>query len=99
MVTSARIKRELTIAAVLLLIGLVPVPIAVYFVGQAVVGPYEGAAGLFGIMGQIVADLTGFRLGAWILVLSPYLIIQLLRVAIHAQRNRRSDVTRVTDFE
>jgi hypothetical protein len=83
---NARVKYELKLAAVMLFIGLVPVPVAVYFVGQAVVGPYEGASGLFGLIGQIGSDLAQARLAAWILVLSPYAIVQLLRAATHRRR-------------
>ena len=93
----SQIKYELALAVVMLVIGLVPVPIAVYFVGQAVVGPYEGDGGLIGLIGQIGADLLRLRLAAWTLVLSPYLIVQLLRAVAHWRRIKRDDVTRVTD--
>ena len=99
MLTGTRIKRELILAAVMLAIGLVPVPIAVYFVGQTVVGAYEGDGGVLGLLGQIGSDLVALRLAAWILVLSPYLIVQLLRALTLGWRNRRDDVTSVTDFE
>ena len=93
----SRVKYELALAGVMLLIGFVPVPIAVYFVGQAVVGPYEGDGGLVGLISQIGTDLIRLRLAAWTLVLSPYLIVQLLRAVAHWRRSKRDDVTRVTD--
>jgi len=96
-ISKAQLTRELTIAGVLLIIGLVAVPIAVYFVGQTVVGPYEGDGGLLGLLGQVWTEFFDFQLGAWILVLSPFVIVQLLRAVVYRQRNRRSDVTDVTN--
>jgi hypothetical protein len=97
--TSARIRYELLLAGVMFVIGLVPVPVAVYFVGQVIVGPYEGETGLLGLIGQIASDLVSFRPGAWILVLSPYLIVQLLRTLTLGWRKRPRDVTNVTESE
>lgn len=62
-----------------LFIGLVVLPVAVYFVGQAIFGDYGG-----GGYGRFYSDLSGrFRAGdvaAWFLVLSPYLGWQTLRL-------------------
>ena len=99
MTVRARITRELTIAGVMLIIGLVAVPIAVYFVGQTVVGPYEGDGGLVSLIGQVWTEFLDLRVSAWILVLSPYAIVLLLRAAIARRPHRRTDVTDVTDFE
>lgn len=96
---NARVKYELKLAAIMLVIGLVPVPVAVYFVGQAVVGPYEGANDLLGLIGQVGSGLVQLQLAAWILVLSPYAIVQLLRVAMRGRRHTRNDVTDVTDSQ
>ena len=90
------LKRELIVAGVLLAVGLLVLPPAVYLVGQEVVGNYESEAGLIGLLGQIWSDFVSLRLGAWLLVLSPYAIVQLLRLALLAKR-RRHDVTEVTN--
>ena len=99
MIARARIARELTIAGVMLIIGLLAVPIAVYFVGQTVVGPYEGDGGLFSLLGQVWTELLDLRVSAWILVSSPYAIVLLLRAAVSRRPHRRIDVTDVTDSE
>lgn len=58
-----------------LLCGLGLLPVLVYVVGEAVVGPYQGRAGLASFLGSIYADLVRFELGAWILVTTPSLIV------------------------
>ncbi|MGD1976256.1 MAG: hypothetical protein PVI25_07110 [Gammaproteobacteria bacterium] len=85
------IRRELILAGVLLPIGFFVLPVAIYFTGQALLGDYsqEGAG-----VGQLYADIfgdlaTGF-LPAWVLVLSPWLGIQLLRLAALPVKRKRS---------
>jgi hypothetical protein len=84
------IKRELLIAVVLLAIGLAALPAAIYFVGQQIMGPYESEAGLTGLMDQIWADLMTGAPHAWLLVLSPWLVIQTARLAMRAGRRRKT---------
>jgi len=92
------IKRELSLLVGLLLTGLIAIPIAVYWVGQQIVGPYEGSGGLMDLIGQIFGDLWSLRLSAWSLVLSPYLIVQCLRAAAYIYR-RSGNVSSVTNSE
>lgn len=94
---SSTLKRELIVAGVLIAIGLLVLPVAVYLVGQEVVGDYESDAGLIGLLGQIWSDFVSLEPGAWLLVLSPYAIVQLLRFALLVMKRRRRDVTEVTD--
>lgn len=79
--TSVRktITREAGLLVALLLVGLLLLPVAVYFVGQAIFGDYGG-----GSFGHFYAGLSG-RIraadpAAWLLVLSPYLGVQTLRL-------------------
>ena len=72
-------KREVAIAAGLLAFGLIVLPFAVYLVGQRVLGEYGEGDGALALAESIWRDLLSFRLAAWILVLSPYLTIQLAR--------------------
>lgn len=84
-------KTELMLAAILLTFGLVALPAAVYWVGQFVVGGYESEAGLAGLVGAIWDGLGQGHIAAWILVLSPYVTVQLLRAAFRLLRpSRRS---------
>lgn len=79
--TASAFKFELVLAATLLCVGLIVLPVAVYWVGQFVVGEYENDGGILGLLGAIWSDLGRGRIPAWILVLSPYVVIQLLRLA------------------
>jgi hypothetical protein len=72
-------QREVALAAGLLAVGLLALPFAVYVVGQQVLGEYGDGAGPLALAESIWLDLLSLRLPAWILVLSPYLTIQLAR--------------------
>ncbi len=76
-----RLRKQILIAMMLLGFGLLPLPVIVYWIGTQVVGPYEVESGLWALVGNVWGDLTSGNPFAWILVLSPYLIIQLLRLA------------------
>ncbi len=91
---SSRPLRETLLALVLLAVGLFALPAAVYLVGQEIIGPYE--AGLAGFYDAIGNALIAGNPYAWILVLSPYLSVQLLRLLLRLRRARRS-VNQVTN--
>ena len=76
---AANWRREVAIAAGLFAFGLLALPFAVYLVGQRVLGEYGDGIGPFALAESIWLDLLSLRLPAWILVLSPYLTIQLAR--------------------
>ena len=90
-------KKELFLALVLLIIGLVLLPIGVYWVGGNLAGDYQGD-GLWGLFKHIALDLSRGGLFAWALVLSPYLVVQLVRLAVAVFRSG-SDVTEVSISE
>jgi hypothetical protein len=71
-------KRELTIAAALLAGGLFVIPVAVYLVGQRLFGEYVDG-GVLTLAEKIWGDFLTLRPAAWVLVLGPYLAVQLLR--------------------
>jgi hypothetical protein len=79
-------RREAAIAAACVAFGLVVLPFAVYLVGQRVLGEYAADSGALGLAENIWRDFLSLRLPAWFLVLSPYLTLQLLRVARRAWR-------------
>ncbi len=93
--TKSWLRRELLLLAALLSCGLLPLPVVVYWFGSRVVGEYSAESGLWGLIGHIWSDLATGNVLAWILVLSPYLIIQLLRLGRVLWRHKRgvSDVT------
>jgi hypothetical protein len=84
--TQTELKKELTIAAVLLGFGLIAVPFAIYWVGQQLIGEYTPDGGLLDLAESIWWDLLQLRVSAWTLVLSPYLIVQLGRLTRFAWR-------------
>ena len=72
-------QREVVLAAWLIGFGLLALPFGVYVVGQRILGEYGEGLGPFALAESIWLDLLSFRVAAWILVLSPYLTIQLAR--------------------
>lgn len=74
-------RREVAIAAGSLAFGLIVLPFAVYMVGERVLGAYAADSGALGLGESIWRDFLSLRLPAWILVLSPYLTLQLVRAA------------------
>ena len=76
-----RFKKELILAAIFVGCGLLLLPPAVYWVGAQVVGEYANDGGVWTLMVNVWSDLIHGSLLAWILVLSPYLIVQSLRLA------------------
>ncbi len=82
---SKPVLREVLLFAVLGAFGLIVLPIAIFYVGGLVFGDY-GGDGFGQFFESILAKLgRGDRL-AWFLVLSPYIVIQLLRIAMLAWR-------------
>jgi hypothetical protein len=84
-------RRELILGAVLLAVGVLLLPPAVYIVGQRVFGEYAENAGIVDLELAIWRDLGALSLPAWILVLSPYLVIMLLRLAHSRWKPPRSE--------
>ncbi len=77
---ASTLKSELVLATLLFCFGVALLPVAIYWVGQFVVGPYHDKAGLEALFGAIWADLGHGAYAAWILVLSPYISVQLFRL-------------------
>ncbi len=73
------LTKELAILAILLFFGLVLLPIAIWFVGKTVFGAY-GGAGYIDFFGTLSGKIRSGDLVAWFLVLSPYLVWQIIRL-------------------
>lgn len=79
------LKRELLLLLALLLAGVLLLPPAVYFVGQAVFGDFAG--GGFGAFYRgLFERLRNGEYMAWFLLLAPYLGVQTLRGTVLAWR-------------
>ncbi len=84
------LRRELILAGILVAVGALLLPLAIYFTGQALLGPYSDEGhGLRRLYGDIFGDLAAGFLPAWLLVLSPWLGIQCLRLALIPLRGSR----------
>lgn len=79
------LKREAALFIGLLFFGLVIMPIGIWFVGKAVFGAY-GGAGYVDFFGNLSAKIRAGDTVAWFLVLSPWLVWQVLRLAVAAWR-------------
>lgn len=80
-----RATKEIAFLAGLLFLGIVVLPIIVYQVGQTVFGAYAGA-GFSDFFGTLSAKIRSGDGVAWLLVLSPYLGWQCLRLMVFGWR-------------
>jgi hypothetical protein len=83
-----RTLKEMLLALALIAFGLLCLPALIYVVGQLIIGEYEaGFAGFYQAIGTALA--AGNRY-AWMLILSPYLVVTLIRLWLWLRRQRRS---------
>lgn len=73
------LTRELALLTILLFVGFVLLPIAIWFIGGALFGDY-GGHGYGDFFGTLSAKIRSGDRVAWFLVLSPYLGVQCLRL-------------------
>lgn len=81
-------KREGFAALLLIVFGVAALPALVYLVGQEILGSYEGPDGLLSLYGAILESLVRGQIATWVLVLSPYLFILLIRLFVAVRRRR-----------
>ena len=79
------LKKEAALFCGLLFLGLVVLPFAIWFVGQAVFGAY-GGAGYGDFFGTLSGKIRNGDLVAWFLVLSPWLVWQIARLMVFGWR-------------
>ena len=81
----SRIGRELLLLGTALLLGLIGVPLATWFVGNRILGPYvhgsNAHAGPMALLGDFFAGLGQGALSFWVVALGPVLIIGFVRLA------------------
>jgi len=77
--------KELALFLTLLFFGFVLVPIAIYYVGQNVLGQF-GGYGYGDFFGTLSSKIRSGDATAWFFILSPYLVWQTLRLTLHAWR-------------
>ena len=79
-----RARNETLLFLYLFLAGVVALPILVYAVGSTLFGDY-GGTGFSAFYGSLHRDLRSGQLAGWFLVLSPYLLWQIVRGTLHLQ--------------
>lgn len=83
-----KLAREALLALGLIAVGLIALPALVYFVGQRVVGVYaDGMPGFYAAVGDALIAGNFF---AWILILSPYICILLIRCFFWLRPSRQT---------
>ena len=80
------LKKEILLALWLVGLGFFALPPAIYWVGQQVVGEYEGGNGVWGLTLDLWSGVVNANPMALLLVLSPYFIIQTLRISRRLRR-------------
>ncbi len=75
------VKRELVLAASMVGLGAFLLPGAVYVVGQAVVGEYPAEGGVLALAVDVWMEAVRGSPLALVLMLSPYGVVQLLRLS------------------
>jgi hypothetical protein len=81
-------KRELAIAAALFGLGFLALPFAIYWVGTALIGEYAPDAGAMTLAERVWTDLLALEPFTWVLALSPYVIVSLVRLVRRVWRAR-----------
>ena len=79
------VVKESALLLGLLFLGFIIMPIAIYWVGQDVLGEF-GGHGYADFFGSLSAKIRSGDLVAWFFVLSPYLAWQTLRLTLFAWR-------------
>lgn len=90
------LRREAIILSALLAFGVLVMPFAIYLVGSRVIGEYRPDANAASLAVDLWGALAGGSWAAWLLVASPYLVVQALRAARALWRGRKP-VTHVTN--
>jgi hypothetical protein len=79
------VRRELIIFGSALLFGLIGVPLAIWFVGNRILGPYTHGtnthAGPMALLGDFFVGLSHGAISYWVVALGPAVIIIFVRVA------------------
>ncbi len=75
-----------------LLLGLLVVPVAVYWVGGRVVGEYLDPGGLLALWGSIYGDAVRLRGAGLILLLGPLILFQIGWLGLWVRKNYLSQL-------
>lgn len=85
-----RLRFELIFGGCALLAGLFVMPIFIYLTGVLMLGPYE-AGGFGAFLKQIFVGLGQGSVPIWLMVLGPYVILNLFRATLLVHRKFAND--------
>tara|TARA_B100001093_G_scaffold454010_1_gene463065 strand:+ start:271 stop:561 length:291 start_codon:yes stop_codon:yes gene_type:complete len=85
---SLNFKKEFIVFGVFLFFTLLVLPIIIYVVGDLVFGKYEGN-GYMDFLIKLIEKLLSVNYAAWILILSPYIGWQILRLSLSLCKSPR----------
>lgn len=83
----SRLAKETAYLLLFVLFGLVPFPMMIYAVGITIFGGY-GGNGLGGFLAEVSSEFRGGEMAMIFLVLSPYIIWNLVRATLLVLRQR-----------
>jgi hypothetical protein len=69
-----------------ILLCVIAMPLLIYMVGTILVGPYEGEFGLLGLIGSLYGDALTGTPSAWLVLLSPCLLILIWMLSMRIGR-------------
>lgn len=75
-----RLRRELILAGICLVLGLVVLPALIYLVGTQLLGVYGGGPHIGSFYGDFFRNLFSATPRTWFIVVAPYLALWLLRL-------------------
>jgi hypothetical protein len=75
-----RLRREALVLAVVGGFGIAILPALVYLVGQQLLGEYRPDAGMGAFYADLYGELGRLNPWVWLLLMGPYLSVQLLRL-------------------
>ena len=78
---SRSIRKEAVLFVALFLFGLIVLPVCVWFTGKLVFGAY-GGSGYGEFFAALATRIRSLDPAAWFLVLSPWIVIQILRLML-----------------
>ena len=85
----SRRRSPLFSGALILVLGAIIAPVAVYLFGVLLIAPYEGDGALLGFLGDVYGDAAAGEAAAWGLLLSPAALILTWWVVIWLWRRGR----------
>ena len=79
---SLNLKKEFIVLVIFIFLSLLLVPIIIFVVGELVFGKYEGN-GYMDFLIKLIEKLSSGNYVTWILILSPYIGWQILRLSLY----------------